>query len=82
MAHDSDPQSNVPQQTTTENRDTITIILPFKDQKLAKVVKYQLFDLSKKVGKRLNPVFSSRIGTESARKEAGSALQTMRCVYV
>ena len=39
MAHDSDRQSNVPQQTTTQNRDTITIVLPFKDQKSAKVVK-------------------------------------------
>ena len=47
--HDSDRQSNIPQQIITEIRDTITIVLSFKDKTSAKGVKYQSFDLSKEV---------------------------------
>lgn len=59
--HDPDPQAmflNKP--CTIEDRDAITIVLPFRHQKSAKVVKCQLFDLLNKVGKRLNPVFTRR----------------------
>ena len=79
--HDADPQSNISQQTTTGDRDAITIVLPFKDQKSAKVVKYQLFDLPNKIGKRLNPIFTSRkIKSELKVCERKPFLLSKQCV--
>ena len=79
--HDADPQSNISQQTTTGDRDAITIVLPFKDQKSANVVKHQLFHLSNKIGKQLNPVFTSRkIKSELKVCERKPALLSKQCV--
>ena len=46
--------------STLTNDNPIRIILPFKDQTLADIVRRDLRDLSTKINKNLQPIFTSR----------------------
>ena len=52
--------TDVESQSTSNNKNTIRIVLPFIDQKPADIVKRQLTQLNKKLDIDLQPVFVSR----------------------
>ena len=59
----------------------ITISLPFKDQKSARIVKQQLSDRSNKVGKLVRPVFvSKKLGEQLRIRERRPDFLIQQCV--
>ena len=59
----------------------VRVVLPFKDQNSAELVKKQLKDLSLKVNKTIQPVFTSRkIEQELKVKEAKPPIINQQCV--
>ena len=64
-----------------ETDDTVRVVLPFKDQISADIVKEQLEDLSLKVNTTIQPVFVSRkIEQEQNVKEAKPPIVNQQCV--
>ena len=64
-----------------ETNDTIRVVLPFKDQISADIVKKQLKDLSLKVHTTIQPVFVSRkIEQELNVKETKPPIVNQQCV--
>ena len=60
---------------------TIRIVLPFKDQKSANVVRKQVADLSRKINADISPVYTSRkIKAEIKVKEDKPPLVSQQCV--
>ncbi|KAK3736761.1 hypothetical protein QZH41_008001 [Actinostola sp. cb2023] len=67
--------------TTTEEESILRIILPFKDQGSANVLKKQLNTLSKKIGHTIQPVFKSRkINDDLQVREPKPNLANQQCV--
>ena len=50
----------VKKESTNQQECVVSLILPFKDQKSADIVRRQLADLGSLIGKALRPVFTSR----------------------
>ena len=74
-----DPQR--PLSSSKEADDTVRVVLPFKDQISADIVKEQLKDLSSKVNTTIQPVFASRkIEQELNVKEAKPPIVNQQCV--
>ena len=72
-------QSLLPSKSTTEN--TTRIVMPFKDQESANIVKTQLKDLSVKLQTIVQPVFTSRkIAQELPTSEPKPQLIDQQCV--
>ena len=74
------------QDTTKENRkdlndQSINILLPFKDQKSADVVKRRLSDLGRKTGQQLRPVYISPKRKDQVMKwEPKPSLISQQCM--
>ena len=49
-----------PKQRVSDERALVSIVLPFKDQKSANVVRHQLSDLSRKIDAEVHPVYTSQ----------------------
>ncbi|CAH3172514.1 unnamed protein product, partial [Porites lobata] len=61
--------------------NSLVIVLPFKDQKSANVVRKQLADLSRKINADISPVYTSRkIKDEIKVKEDKPPLVSQQCV--
>ena len=74
----SDPQ---PYPSSQEKANTVRVILPFKDQGSANIVKQQLRKLSLKVGTAIQPVFVSRKLNEDLKvQEAKPSIVNQQCV--
>ena len=74
----SDPQ---PYPSSQEKANTVRVILPFKDQGSANIVKQQLSKLSLKVGTAIQPVFVSRKLNEDLKvQEAKPSIVNQQCV--
>jgi len=59
----------------------VRIVLPYKDQKSANVVRKQLADLSRKINADINPVYTSRkIKDEIKVREDKQPLVSQQCV--
>ena len=57
------------------------VMLPFKDQKSADLVRRQLSNLSKTIGRQIQPVYTSReIAADFPAAEAKSPLVSQQCV--
>ena len=70
-----------PLSPSQETDDTIRVVLPFKDQISADIVKKQLKDLSLKVHTTIQPVFVSRkIEQELSVKETKPPIVNQQCV--
>ena len=70
-----------PLSLSQEKNDTIRLVLPFKDQISADIVKKQLNDLSLKIHTTIQPVFVSRkIEQELNVKEAKPLIVNQQCV--
>ena len=70
-----------PLSTAQETDNMVRVVLPFKDQNSAEFVKKQLKDLSLKVNKTIQPVFTSRkIEQELKVKEAKPPIINQQCV--
>ena len=74
----SDPQ---PYPSSQEKANTVRVILPFKDQGSANIVKQQLSKFSLKVGNAIQPVFVSRKLNEDLKvQEAKPSIVNQQCV--
>ena len=75
---------NQPQVGDVQASASVRIILPFKDQKSADVVRRQLSDFGKKINSDLRPVFTSKKIADDIKVAAGSQTTinklTMRCL--
>ena len=72
-------QSPLQSKSTTEN--TTRVVIPFKDQESANIVKTQLKDLSVKLQTIVQPVFTSRkIAQEFPTSELKPQLIDQQCV--
>ena len=72
-------QSLLQSKSTTEN--TIRVVIPFKDQVSANIVKTQLKDLSVKLQVNVQPVFTNRkIAHEFSTNEPKPQLIDQQCV--
>ena len=68
-------------QVADKREAPIRIVLPFKDQKSANVVRKQLADLSRKINADISPVYTSRkIKDEIKVKEDKPPLVSQQCV--
>ena len=76
----SDPQ---PHPSSQEKANTVRVILPFKDQSSANIVKQQLSKLSLKVGTAIQPVFVSRKLNEDLKVQEANLfiVSQQRVVY-
>ena len=73
-----DPQ---PYPSSKEKTNAVRVILPFKDQSSANIVKRQLNKLSLKVGTAIQPVFVSRKLNEDLKvQEAKPSIVNQQCV--
>ena len=75
----SDPQ---PYLSSQEKTNTVRVILPFKDQSSAHIVKRQLSKLSLKVGTAIQPVFESRKLNEDLKSQALHCQPTMCSIQI
>ena len=65
----------------TDDSNTIRIVLPFKDQIAANVVRRQLRDLSSKIGVTLQPIFvSKKLEQDLKPKEIKPSIVSQHCV--
>ena len=65
----------------TDDSNTIRIVLPFKDQIAANVVRRQLRDLSGKIGVTLQPIFvSKKLEQDLKPKEIKPSIVSQHCV--
>ena len=80
IPQDSSIRQLVP--SSSDKREApIRIVLPFKDQKSANVVRKQLADLSRKINADISPVYTSRkIKDEIKVKEDKPPLVSQQCV--
>ena len=70
-----------PTEADTETRRTVRIALSFKDQKSANVVRKQLKDLTKKIKRELQPVYTSaKIGDKLKLQEEKPTIVNHQCV--
>ncbi|XP_068724470.1 uncharacterized protein [Montipora capricornis] len=68
-------------QTCDDKKAPVRIILPFKDQRSANSVRRQLGELSRKIGKDIHPVYTSRkIGSNIKPKESKPPIVNQQCV--
>ena len=68
-------------QTCDDKKAPVRIILPFKDQRSANSIRRQLGELSRKIGKDIHPVYTSRkIGSNIKPKESKPPLVNQQCV--
>ena len=68
-------------QKCDDKKAPVRIILPFKDQRSANSVRRQLKELSRKIGKDIHPVYTSRkIGAVIKPKESKPPIVNQQCV--
>ena len=68
-------------QTCDDKKAPVRVILPFKDQRSANSVRRQLGELSRKIGKDIHPVYTSRkIGSNIKPKESKPPIVNQQCV--
>ena len=71
----------VKKESTNQQECVVSLILPFKDQKSADIVRRQLAGLGSLIGKALRPVFTSRkIRDQVKLKEVKAPLVNNQCV--
>ena len=65
----------------SDRSDTIRVVLPFKDQASADIVRSQLKDLSQKIQTTVQPVFvSQKIGRDLKLREAKPPIVNQQCL--
>ena len=68
-------------QARDDKKAPVRIILPFKDQRSVNSVRRQLGELSRKIGKDIHPVYTTRkIGPSIKQKESKPPFAIQQCV--
>ena len=70
----------IPTEAHAETQRTVRIVLPFKDRKSADAVRKQLKDLSKKIERELQPVYTSPKIGDKLKLQEKPALVKHQCV--
>ena len=78
---DTKVSDSQPYPSSQEKVNTVRVILPFKDQSSANIVKQQLSKLSLKVGTAIQPVFvSQKLNEDLKVQEAKPSIVNQQCV--